>query len=349
MGKPTTGTEIVLTGLGGTELLTSRRSAPPTPGPHGVLVRTEAAGVAFAEVQMVHGRYPGQPKVPFVPGYDLVGEIVEVGSAVTSWQVGQRVAAMPVTGAWAEYVEIRDRELVPVPDEVDAVTGVAVVLNGVTAWQLLHRAAKVRRGQTVLVHGVGGGVGTLLAQLAVAAGVRVIGTASAHRHDALRDIGIELIDHRAEDVPSRVAELAPGGVDAIFDPLGPASLDASWQLLAPGGTLVTYGSAATLHDTGPWWLPYLRLVGRLARWELLRLIGRTGGRRARLYYVKSNAQFRTDLAGLLQMVASGQLRPMIARRLPLESAAEALDLHISGARTGRIVLVPGLSPEATEA
>jgi NADPH2:quinone reductase len=347
MASPT-GTEVVLTGLGGTEVVTTRRSARPAPGPHGVLIRVEAAGVAFAEVQMLRGRYPAQPKFPFVPGYDLVGEVVEVGSAVTLWRVGQRVAAMPRTGAWAEYVEVRDGELVSVPDDVDAAAAVAVVLNGVTAWQLL-RAARVRSGQTVLVHGAGGGVGTLLAQLGVAAGVRVIGTASAHRHEALRDIGVELIDHRTEDVPSRVAELAPGGVDAVFDPLGPASLDASWQLLAPGGSLHAYGSSATLHDTGAWWLPYVELTRRLALWELKRLFGRTGGRRARLYYVKSNAQFRMDLEQLLRMVASGQLQPLIAQRLPLESAARALDLHIAGTRTGRIVLIPGLSPDRTEA
>ncbi|QIZ34698.1 medium chain dehydrogenase/reductase family protein [Saccharopolyspora sp. ASAGF58] len=343
MTIPTSGTEIVLTGLGGTEVVTTRRSAPPAPGPHGVLVRVEAAGVAFAEVQMLRGRYPAQPKFPFVPGYDLVGEVFEVGSAVTSWRPGQRVAAMPRTGAWAEYVEVRDSELVPVPDDIDAATAVSVVLNGVTAWQLLHRAAKVRRGQTVLVHGVGGGVGILLAQLGVAAGVRVIGTASARRHEALRDIGVELIDHRTEDVGSRVAELAPGGVDAIFDPLGPASLDRSWRLLTPGGSLHAYGSSATLHDDGPWWLPYLGLGRRLAGWELARLFGRTGGRRMRMYYVKPNAQFRTDLAELLRMVACGQLRPLVARRLPLESAARALDLHMAGTETGRIVLVPGLS------
>ncbi|MBB5154886.1 medium chain dehydrogenase/reductase family protein [Saccharopolyspora phatthalungensis] len=349
MAVPSTGTEVVLTGTGGTEVVTIRRSAPRPPGPHGVLIRVEATGVAFAEVQMLRGRYPAQPKFPFVPGYDLVGEVVEVGSAVAAWLPGQRVAAMPRTGAWSEYVEVRDSELVSVPDEVDAAAALAVVLNGVTAWQLLHRAAKVRSGHTVLVHGVGGGVGILLAQLGVAAGARVIGTASARRHEALRDIGVELIDHRTEDVRSRVAELAPGGVHAVFDPLGPESLDKSWQLLAPGGSLHAYGSSSTLHDTGPWWLPYVALTKRLARWELARLIGRTGGRRARMYYVKSNAQFRADLERLLRMVASGQLRPLIAQRLPLESAARALDLHISGTQTGRIVLVPGLSSDRTVA
>ncbi|MDA3625876.1 zinc-binding dehydrogenase [Saccharopolyspora sp. WRP15-2] len=344
MAMPDSGVEVVFTELGGTEVVATRSSALQAPGPHRVLVRTEAAGVAFAEVQMLRGRYPAQPKNPFVPGYDLVGEVVAVGPEVTAWRVGQRVAALPVTGAWAEYVELRDQDLVAVPDELDAAEAVAVVLNGVTAQQLL-RAGNVRSGQTVLVHGVGGGVGILLAQLAVNAGLRVIGTASASRHAALADLGIELVDHRTADVRSEIAELAPGGVDAIFDPLGPTSLDESWRMLAPGGTLVSYGSSRTLHDSGPWWKPYLKVVGKLAKWRLLRLIGSTGDRRARLYYIKSDARFRADLAELFGMVASGRLRPLIAARFPLESAAQALDLHISGRETGRIVLVPGLSAE----
>ncbi|GAA2780426.1 zinc-binding dehydrogenase [Saccharopolyspora taberi] len=333
-------TEIVLTGLGGPEVVTAREAAEPVPGPHGVVVRTEAAGVAFAEVQMLRGRYPAQPKFPFVPGYDLVGEVVAVGGAVTSVRVGQRVAAMPRTGAWADYVEVRDRDVVPVPDDVDAAEAVAVVLNGVTAWQLLHRAAKVHSGQTVLVHGVGGGVGTLLAQLGALAGVRVIGTASASRHKVLRPLGAELVDHRTEDVPARVRELAPRGVDAVFDPLGAESLDRSWELLAPGGTLVSYGSSATMHDEGPWWTPYLRVVRRLAVWELLRLLGRTGGRRARMYYVRTNPDYTKDLSELLRLVSSGRLRPLIGRRMALRDAAEALATHMSGRVTGRIVLVP---------
>lgn len=330
------GTEVVLTGLGE---VTVQQAEMPEPGPHHVVVRTEAAGVAFAEVQMRRGRYPAQPAFPFVPGYDLVGEIVAVGPE-TSWRVGQRVAAMPRTGAWAEHVVIRDRELVEVSEGVDAAEAVSLVLNGVTARQLL-RAANVRRGHSVLVHGIGGGVGTLLAQLAVADGIRVIGTASAHRHADLAGIGAELIDHRAEDVAAKVTELAPDGVDAVFDPLGPASLPTSWRLLAPGGALVSYGSSATLNDSGPWWRPYLGIVRLLVGWEIRRLLGRTGGRRARLYYVRADERSRADLAELLRMVASGRLRPLIAERLPLEEAERALDLHLSGEKTGRIVLLPG--------
>ena len=339
-----TGTEIVLTGLGGTEVVTARTATSSAPGPHGVLVRTEAAGVAFAEVQMLRGRYPAQPRFPFVPGYDLVGEVVAVGRAVTSCRVGQRVAAMPRTGAWADYVEVRDRDVVPVPDDVDGAEAVAVVLNGVTAWQLLHRAANVHSGQTVLVHGVGGGVGTLLAQLCALAGVRVIGTASASRHDVLRPLGAELIDHRTEDVAARVRELAPDGVDAVFDPLGAESLDRSWELLAPGGTLVSYGSSSTMHDEDAWWRPYVRVLRRIGRWELLRVLGRTAGRSARLYYVRTNHEYTKDLTELLRLVSSGRLRPLIGRRMALRDAAEALDTHMSGRVTGRIVLLPDHAP-----
>ena len=330
------GTAIVLTGLGEVAV---RRARTPEPEPRGVVVRTEAAGVAFAEVQMRLGRYPAQPAFPFVPGYDLVGEVIATG-AESSWHVGQRVAAMPRTGAWAEHVALPDRELVEVPSGIDAAEAVALVLNGVTARQLL-RSSGVRRGRTVLVHGVGGGVGTLFAQLAAADGIRVLGTASAHRHADLADVGAELIDHRAQDVAAKVAELAPDGVDAVFDPLGPSSLPASWRLLAPGGTLVSYGSSATLNDSGPWWRPYLGITRLLAGWEIGRLLGRTAGRRARLYYVRPGQQFRADLAELFRAVASGRLRPLIAERLPLENAEQALDLHLSGKKTGRIVLRPG--------
>jgi synaptic vesicle membrane protein VAT-1 len=138
-----------------------------------------------------------------------------------------------------------------------------------------------------------------------------------------------------------VRELAPGGVDAVLDPLGPSSLPTSWRLLAPGGTLISYGSATTLDDSGPWWRPYVGITRMLVGWELRRLLGRTAGRRMRLYYVKPGERFRADLAELFRMVTSGRLRPLIAERMPLQDAEQALDLHLSGKKTGRIVLLPG--------
>ena len=185
-----TGTEIVMTREGGPEVLTvARRGSPRGPKAGEAVVCVEAAGVSFAEVQMLKGRYFNQPKFPFVPGYDLVGTVEEVGEGVDDGLVGERVAALTETGAWAERVVIGADKLARVPEEVEPADAVAVVTNGVTAWQMLHRAAKVRRGQTVVVHGASGGVGTLLVQLALLAGAEVIGTASASKHETLRVLG----------------------------------------------------------------------------------------------------------------------------------------------------------------
>jgi NADPH2:quinone reductase len=331
--------EIVLTGQGGPEKLRIDDDADArAPGKGEVRVRVIASGVSFAEVQMLGRRYPMQPKYPFVPGYDLVGEVTSLGEGVTGVAVGDRVAALLVTGAWRTHVVIRADRVVPVPAGLDPGTAAAVTMNGVTALQMVRETAAVRPGQTVLVHGASGGVGTLLVQLAVAAGARVLGTASSSKHDAVRALGAEPIDYRTEDVPRRVRELAPAGVDAVFDHLGGDSLQVSYDLLAPGGVLVNYGSATTLRDDNHWAVPYLRTIRRFAGWWLGRLAGRAHGRRASFYYVKAGPSFNRALAEVFRLVAAGELTPTIEKRLPLPRAAEALRLLLDGKVTGKIVL-----------
>ena len=193
-------TEIVLPGVGAPETLQVRRRELPAPGAGEALVRVEATGVSFAEQQMRRGPYPGQPAFPFVPGYDLVGVVTALGPQVTAVAVGQRVAAVTKVGGWADHVVLPAATLVPVPDGVDAAAAETAVVNGVTAWQMLHRLARVRAGQTVLVHGATGGVGVLLVQLARLAGARVIGTASPAKHDVLRALGAEPLDYHGDDL-----------------------------------------------------------------------------------------------------------------------------------------------------
>src|ERR687894_178240 len=250
-------TEIVMPREGGPEVLRVGRRELAAPGPGQAVARVEAAGVSFAEVQMLKGRYFGQPKFPFVPGYDLVGRVEEVGEDVDEGMVGTRVAALTQTGAWADRVTLPASKLAPVPDALDPADAVAAVTNGVTAWQMLHRAASVRPGHTVLVHGASGGVGTLLVQLARLAGAEVIGTASASKHEHVRSLGAIPLDYRSEDVPRRVREISSGGVDAVFDHVGGPGLVDSWRTLRRGGTLVAYGSASTLSGTGHWIKSYL--------------------------------------------------------------------------------------------
>lgn len=337
-----TSVEIVMPREGGPEVLEVRRRDLPSLKPGEVRIRVQAAGVSFAEVQMLKGRYFSQPKFPVVPGYDLVGAVEEVGEGVDEGLLGKRVAALTQVGAWAERVVVGAEDLAPVPDGLDSTDAVAAVTNGVTAWQMIHRAAKVRPGQTVVVHGASGGVGTLLVQLARLAGAKVIGTASASKHGIVRDLGAVPVDYKNKDMPKRVREIAPGGVDAVFDHVGGPGLVDSWRMLRRGGTLVSYGSMSTLDGTGHRLKPYLPVFGRLLLWNTA-----PNGKRATFYYVKRWPKlFQEDLSTVLALLAEGKLEARVGRRLPLERAAEALGLLASGKVSGKVVLVPGLGDES---
>ena len=336
--------EMVLPGVVEPEGMRPRLSPIPVPGAGQVLLRMEATGVSFAEQQMRRGRYYDQPPFPFVPGYDVVGTVTAVGEDVDRGLIGTRVAALTKTGGWASDLLLDAADLVPVPDGVDAAEAETVVVNGITAWQLLHRKARVRRGQTILVLGANGGVGSILVQLALAAGVRVIGTASARHHEALRAQGVTPIDYRNEDIPARVGELAPGGVDAVFDHVGGRGLIDSWHLLAPGGTLVSYGSASTRDDSGWKQWPVLKVVGRIWLWNTL-----PNRRHACFFNIwagkglsksRFRARLRADLTAVLDAVRRGEIHPTVAARFPLAQAAEALRLAESSTVSGKVVLVP---------
>ncbi|MFD9561718.1 medium chain dehydrogenase/reductase family protein [Streptomyces sp. NPDC059994] len=337
-------TEVVLPGIVAPEGLKIRHGAVPEAGRGQILIAMEASGVSFAEQQMRRGRYYDQPPFPFVPGYDLVGRVLTTGEGVDPELAGRRVAALVKVGGWASHVVVDAEDAVLVPDGLTAAEAETVVVNGITAWQMLHRRARVRAGQTVLVHGAGGGVGSVLVQLARAAGAEVIGTASPRHHEALRKVGVIPVDYRAGNVASRVRELVPGGVDAVFDHVGGRSVIDSWHLLAPGGTLVSYGSASTRDDTGSKQWPVLKILARTWLWNTL-----PNGRRAHFYNIwagralgkdRFRARLRADLTEVFAAVARGDVSARIAAQLPLAQAAEALRLAESGTATGKVVLTP---------
>ena len=182
-------TEVVLPGLVEPSGLKLQQRTLAAPAAGQVLVQVEASGVSFAEQGMRRGQYPGQPKFPFVPGYDLVGTVREVGAGRNRHLIGTRVAVAIRTAGWATHALVDAADLVPVPSAVDSVEAETVIVNGVTAWQMLFRSAHAKPGQTILVHGANGGVGSILVQLARHVDIRVIGTASPKHHDALRFLG----------------------------------------------------------------------------------------------------------------------------------------------------------------
>ncbi|MEV7872444.1 medium chain dehydrogenase/reductase family protein [Streptomyces sp. NPDC088124] len=336
--------EVVLPGTVEPEGLLIQRGAVPVAGPGQVVIRMEATGVSFAEQQMRRGRYYDQPPFPFVPGYDLVGTVLATGEGVDPALTGSRVAALVKVGGWASHVVVEAADIVAVPDGIGAAEAETLVVNGITAWQMLHRRARIRAGQTVLVHGANGGVGSVLVQLARAAGVKVIGTASARHHDALRAQGVAPVDYRTEDVATRVRELAPGGVDAVFDHVGGRSVIDSWRLLAPGGTLVSYGVASARDDSGSKQLPVLKILARVWVWNAL-----PNGRRAYFFNIwagrsfgkdRFRARLRADLTQVFAAYQRGEVIAGIAAQLPLARASEAMRLAESGTVAGKIVLTP---------
>jgi NADPH2:quinone reductase len=345
-----TATEVVLPGKVDPSGLRLVQRVLPPPGAGQALVRVEATALSFAESAMRRGRYYGQPPFPFVPGYDLVGVVESVGPGVDHALVGRRVAALTKTGAWATAAVLMAADLVEVPGGVSAEEAETLVVNGLTAYQMLHRSAKVRAGQTVLVLGASGGVGTILVQLARLAGARVIGTASPRHHDALRALGAEPVDYRAPDLRARILEHAPEGVDAVFDHLGGASVARSYRLLNRAGTLVSYSIASKLDGTTPVLLDFLPLLARLAFWNYL-----PTRRHASFYNVWAGAgkpdsakreafraRTRTDLTHVLGLLRDGQITAKIAARYPLTEVSAAMELSESSSRTalGKIILVP---------
>lgn len=333
--------EVVLPGRVEPEGLTVTDRELPPPGTGEALVRMEATGVSFAEQQMRRGKYYDQPAFPFVPGYDIVGEVLAVGAGVDPALVGRRVAALTKTGGWSSHLTVPAGDLVPVPDGLAADAAETFVVNGITAWQMLHRKAKARAGQTILVHGANGGLGSTLVQLARAAGIRVIGTASARNADAVAALGALPVNYRG-DVAAQVRALAPNGVDAVFDHVGGPGIADSFALLAPGGTLVSYGSAATRDEEGDSRLPVLKLFARLLWWNAL-----PNGRNASFYNIwagrrrlaRFRAQLAADLGAVLDLAERGVLHPQIAARIPLREAARALTLAESGTVTGKVVIL----------
>jgi NADPH:quinone reductase-like Zn-dependent oxidoreductase len=336
-------TEIVLPGLVGPEGVIIHQRPVPIPGKGQALVEMLATGVSFAEQQMRRGRYAGQPKFPFVLGYDLVGVVAAVGPQVDKSLVGRRVAAVVKTGGWTTHALVDAGHLVPVPDGLDAAGAETVLVNGITAWQML-RKAKVHSGQTILVLGANGGVGSTLVQLARHSGIRVIGTASTRHHGALRAMGAEPIDYDDPELSDRVTLIAPRGVDAVFDHLGGSSFERSFKLLAPGGTLVAYGMATHRDDTSNVLVTFLGVYGRLALWSLA-----PNGRRAIFYnfwagkYIHSKRfwlRLASDLTSVFSLLGEGAITPHVAASMPLAEAGAAMTLAESRTAYGKVVLVP---------
>src|SRR5512144_359721 len=243
-------TRIIVTHYGGPDALRVVEEECPEPKDGEVRVRVLAAGVSLPDIMAREGIHPETPPVPFTPGWDLVGIVDRLGDRVAGIEPGQRVIAMPIHGAYAEFVCLPKDELVPVPSGLDPAETVSMALNYITAYQMLHRSAHVNSGQRVLIHGAAGGVGTALLQLGRLAGLEMYGTCSSRGASAVSELGAIPINYRHQDFVTEIRRLTNDGVDIVFDPIGGAHLWQSRNALRPGGTVVGYGLVSSIRGKG---------------------------------------------------------------------------------------------------
>jgi NADPH:quinone reductase len=352
-----TNTRVIVTHYGGLDALQVVEEECPEPKDGEVRVRVLAAGVSLPDVMAREGVHPETPSVPFTPGWDLVGVVDRLGDGISGIERGQTVAAMPIHGAYAEFVCLPQRELIPVPSGLDAAEAVSLVLNYVTAYQMLHRSAKVRPGQRVLFHGAAGGVGTALLQLGRLAGLEMYGTCSSRGAPAVSELGGIPIDYKQQDFVQEIHRLTSDGVDVVFDPIGGTHLWHSRRALRPGGRVVGYGLRSSLRGEG---LASGR-PGRRQRFRGTALFGLCiaggwllpGRRRVVPYSIQTLKRlkpelFRQDLIALLDLLQKKKIKPIIAQRFPLAEARQAQELLGKGGVTGKIVLVLNGSPLESE-
>jgi NADPH2:quinone reductase len=297
---------------------------------------------------MREGIHPETPPLPFTPGWDLVGVIDRLGAGTSGIEPGQMVAALPISGAYAEFVCLPRREWVPVPAGLDAAEAVSLVLNYVTAYQMLHRTAKVRPGQRALIHGAAGGVGSALLQLGRLAGLETYGTCSSPGASTVSNLGGIPIDYQNLDFVEEIHRLTGKGVDVVFDGIGGTHVWRSRKALRPGGRVVAYGITSSLRGG--------RLAsggsGRRQRFRAIAIFGvyivggwlLPGRKRVVPYSIQwlkrlRPTWFRQDLMALFDLLKQQKIKPLIARRFPLVEARAAHEMLGKGGVTGKIVLV----------
>lgn len=323
---------VMLTKKGGPEVLQVVELPIEAPGPGQLRVRVQAAGVGATDLLMLEGNYPFAPKIPFVPGYEAAGVVDAIGAGVTGFYLGQRVAALTVYGGFQELLVREAEHFLPVPSEVSDRDAAAVILNFVTAWQMIHRVAKVQTGQTALVTGAAGGVGTAALQLLRLAGVKTYGAASVKKHATVRLLGATPIDYRAGPLDRLVRALEPEGVDYVFDAVGGANIGLCIGALHRGGMVVGFG-----------FMGAPGILSKLATFSNLFIGARLRGRRGDFFgitprYRKDPKQLREDLPKIFALLAEKKINPLITHTFALLEARQAIELLATGSVEGKLVL-----------
>lgn len=340
MDIPTNQRVVLLREFGRPDRLAVVERPVPEPRAGEVLVRVLAASVQFTDIMLRKGQYPDlKEKPPLVLGYDLVGEVVKVGPGVSSLTVGQRVADLTMTGSYAQYRTLVADRCAVVDASLEPAAATSLVLSWMTAYQLLHRDARVRYGQKLLVIGAAGAVGQALVVLGRLAGCEVWGVASARHADLIQALGATHVDRDGTDF----WQVLQGRFDAVFDGTAEQGFSRAWRAVGPRGHLSAFGVSAGVQRNVSIVLVGLWFV-KLWWWNLL-----SSGRSTSFYSITSMRKkhpewFAADLDQLLGMLKRGEIEPRIADRIGLDAVAQAHARIEQGGLEGKIVLIPSAPP-----
>jgi NADPH:quinone reductase-like Zn-dependent oxidoreductase len=328
------------------EVLIVKEAPDPHPGTGELRIRVEASGVNFADIMGRLGLYPDLPRMPVVPGYEIAGRVDAAGAGVDAGWVGRDVFASTRFGGYADVVCAPQAQVFPRPSNMSAQEGASIPVNYLTAWQLIVVMGGLKAGETVLVHSAGGGVGIAATQIAKHIGAKVIGTASAVKHEELRALGVDhLIDYRTEDFEERARQITGGrGVELILDAVGGDSLKKGYRLLAPTGRLGMFGasSAATSKGAG-----YLSMASMLAntpwvQFNPLSLMNANKG----VFGVNLGHlwgefdRMRGWMDELMGLWENGVIKPRIARVFSFDEAPAAHHFIQDRKNIGKVLLKP---------
>jgi NADPH:quinone reductase-like Zn-dependent oxidoreductase len=329
---------VVVTKRGGPEVLQVIENDLRPPSAGEARLKILAACVCLPDVQARYGHSPFAPKIPFTPGYAIIGVVDALGrpkrpsgEGVANLAVGDRVAALTVCGGYAEYIFLDQKQLIPMPATLDPAEAVTLILNYLVAYQTLHRSAKVKAGDKVLIIGASGGIGTAFLQLGKVANLSMYGMASKSKHHILTEYGATPIDYRTQDFVEVIRQAEPDGLDAVFDGMGGEYLKRGFSLLRRGGVWVGYGNPLSFSGM-------LHLLGQVILFNLL-----PNGKSVKLYGTGASRfnrrPFLEDWAILFKLLEEGKIKPIIANKFSILEAAKANELLESGQVIGNVVLV----------
>jgi NADPH:quinone reductase-like Zn-dependent oxidoreductase len=340
---------VVITQHGGPEVLQVQERPEPPVGPGEVRISVQAAGTNFADTLARTGLYPDSPKVPCVVGYEVAGEVESVGEGVESVKPGDRVLAGTRFNGQAELVTVRENMVYKLPARLSFEEGAAFPVNYATAQTGLVVMAGLKTGERVLIHAAAGGVGISATRIAKRIGAEVFGTASASKHEAIREQGVDhAIDYRSQDFVEEVRRLTQGeGIDVAFDALGPTSFRKDYQLLRAGGRLIMYGASEVQTGERRNVPDALKALAKspfasMPWWKGLGIMNENKGVFGlnMLSWWDAEGSLDRVIAPLIPALDEGKLKPVVAATFSFDRAADAHRFIAARRNIGKVVLVP---------